>query len=116
MKEFYATKKIVKTINQTFIVLIPKKKKDAVSFEDFYPISLCNFCYKVISKLLVNRIRLVLSQIISPFQSAFVPGRWFAENTILAHEVVNTIKKKRKGKGALLGLKIDMNKAYDRLE
>ena len=45
-----------------------------------------------------------------------MPGRWIAENCVLAHELSTTIKRKRNGRGALVGLKIDMSKAYDRLE
>ena len=58
----------------------------------------------------------MLKDLISPFQAAFVPRRWIAENTVLAQELVSTIKKKMRGRWALLGLKIDMHKAYDGLE
>ncbi|XP_060972601.1 uncharacterized protein LOC133038457 [Cannabis sativa] len=62
-----------------------------------------------------KRLRNVLQRIIAPFQSAFLPGRWIAESSLLTQEIVNVIKKK-KGKGGLMALKMDMNKAYDRLE
>ena len=71
VNEFFTTGRFVKTINQPFIVLIPKRA-DADCFEAFRPISLCNFCYKVISKILANRIMSVLHEIISLFQLAFV--------------------------------------------
>uniref|UniRef100_A0A803PWZ9 Reverse transcriptase domain-containing protein n=1 Tax=Cannabis sativa TaxID=3483 RepID=A0A803PWZ9_CANSA len=84
-------------------------------FDDFRPISLCNFTYKIISKLLANRLRPLLKDLISPFQSAFVPGRWIAENSIMAHEVLDSFKK-LKGREGFVGLKLDMSKAYDRIE
>ena len=61
-------------INQTFLCPIPKK--ECIQYvEDFHPISLCNTPYKMISKLVVNRIKPFLGQCIGPCQSSFVPGR-----------------------------------------
>ncbi|KAM6596656.1 uncharacterized protein LOC133034319 [Cannabis sativa] len=56
-----------------------------------------------------------MDRIVSPLQSAFISGRWIAESSILSQELVQVIKKK-KGKGGLMAIKVDMNKAYDRLE
>uniref|UniRef100_A0A803Q2T5 Reverse transcriptase domain-containing protein n=1 Tax=Cannabis sativa TaxID=3483 RepID=A0A803Q2T5_CANSA len=78
-------------LNHSFICLIPK------------------------ARILAHRLKVVLDHLIAPTQSAFLPGRWIAESTLLTQEVVNVIKKK-KGKGGLLAIKMDMNKAYDRLE
>nr|KYP58073.1 Retrovirus-related Pol polyprotein LINE-1 [Cajanus cajan] len=61
----------------TNIVLIPKSD-NPMHFKDFRPISLCNVAYKVITKVLVDRIRPYLSTIIGPYQSSFIPGRGFA--------------------------------------
>uniref|UniRef100_A0A803PQY8 Reverse transcriptase domain-containing protein n=1 Tax=Cannabis sativa TaxID=3483 RepID=A0A803PQY8_CANSA len=101
-------------LNHTFICLIPKcENPDSV--DKFQPIALCNFVYKVVTRIIAHRLRPLLDRLVSPLQSAFVPGRWIAESSLLTQELVHTIKSK-KGKGGLMAIKIDMNKAYDRLE
>ena len=114
VQEFFTNGKLLKAMNFAHVVLIPKTG-GADSFDKFRPISLCNFSFKVVTRIITARLRGHLDKMISPFQSAFVPGRWTAENTIVAREVVTTLKRKQ-GKGGLLGIKIDMSKAYDRVE
>ena len=82
----------------------------------FRPISLCNVVYKIISKILVNRLKPILQQLVSPFQNAFVPGRLMSDNCLIAHEVDNKLKKQKKGKEFMATLKVDMYKAYDKVD
>jgi Zn-dependent membrane protease YugP len=81
----------------------------------FRPISLTNFNYKIISKILSNRFKPLLHKIVSSMQSAFLKGRSIQDNSIIAHELFHTMKYKR-GMGGLMALKLDMEKAFDSVE
>jgi hypothetical protein len=102
-------------INETFIALIPKIK-NPTHITKFRPISLCNVIYKLIAKVLANRLKKVLGTIISPNQSAFIPGRLITDNIIIAFEVLHTMDTRLKGAEGYMALKLDMSKAYDRVE
>ena len=69
-------------VNKTLITLIPKIPNPN-SFKHFRLISLCNVVYKIIAKILVARLRSLLHKLISPCQSAFIPGWWIAENEVV---------------------------------
>lgn len=102
-------------LNDTSIVLIPKKHKPEL-LSDMRPIALCNMLYKIISKMLANRMKSVLDVVISDSQSAFIPGRAITDNIIISAEIMHFLKRKRQGKNGVAALKIDMSKAYDRIE
>ena len=82
---------------------------------NYRPISLCNSIYKVVIKIIVVRLRPFLDKLISPLQSAFVPGRKSVDNAIIVQEIIHSLSKKR-GKVGYMALKIDLEKAYDKFE
>ncbi|KAL5575510.1 hypothetical protein UlMin_017209 [Ulmus minor] len=102
------------SINETIITLLPKVK-NPTRITEFRPISLCNVIYKIISKMLANRLRRVMGTVISEEQSAFIPGRLITDNAIIGFESLHAIKW-QKSKKNYLALKLDMAKAYDRVE
>eukprot|EP00253_Pinus_taeda_P014791 PITA_14791 len=102
---------IYRPFNSTFIALIPKKDEPE-TFEDFRPISLCNCIYKIIAKVIASRLVPILSKNISMEQFGFLEGRQIHEAIGVAQEVIHSIKQK-KTKGSIL--KIDLSKAYDRI-
>jgi hypothetical protein len=101
--------------NETIVVLTPNvQNPDCLKY--LRPISLCNVVYKLISKVIANRLKTILGEIVSPNQSAFVTGRLISDNMILAYEMSHYMRRKRKGKDVHTALKLDMSKAHDRVE
>ncbi|KAL2224843.1 UNVERIFIED_CONTAM: hypothetical protein Sindi_2938100 [Sesamum indicum] len=84
--DFFNTSRILKQINTTLLALIPKVHSP-MNVGDFRPISCCNVLYKIIAKLLVQRLSVILDKLISPCQAAFVPGRSIGDNIMLAQEL-----------------------------
>ncbi|XP_060969635.1 uncharacterized protein LOC133036885 [Cannabis sativa] len=115
VRAFFDTAVLLDALNDTNIVLISKKKQP-ISMSDLWPISLCNVLYKIISKVVVNHLKVVLPHVISPTQSAFIPGCLILDNIMIAFEVMHYLKRKRKGKEGYMALKLDLSKAYERVE
>ncbi|KAL0406172.1 UNVERIFIED_CONTAM: hypothetical protein Slati_3931100, partial [Sesamum latifolium] len=103
------------SLNFTQIVLIPKCKNPE-SLTQFRPISLCNVVYKIASKAIANRLKVFLDRIISPAQSAFVHGRLISDNVLLALELNHFLNTKTRGEQGWMALKLDVSKAYDKVE
>nr|XP_025703912.1 uncharacterized protein LOC112805796 [Arachis hypogaea] len=115
VKNFFQGGSIPKQINETQVVLIPKIKQ-AETLNQLRPISCCNYIYKIISKVLVARLRGIIDKIVSPTQSAFISGRLIQDNIVIVQEAIHRITSKGKEATKDLAIKLDMNKAYDRME
>ena len=108
-KEFHEQSRFVKNLNATFLVLIPEKQT-VEDFKDLRPISLVGGLYKIMAKVLANRIKRVLDKVISKSQNAFVKDRQILDAMLIANELVDsTLRRKDQG----MVCKLDIEKAYD---
>ena len=113
IKGIFNGNEIPKELNKTLIVLVPKSD-NPISRKLFRPISLCPVIYKTITKLLANRLKSILPDLIGPTQTSFIPGRHITENIVVAQEVFHSMRRK-KGRIGQMAIKVDLEKAYDRL-
>jgi hypothetical protein len=102
---------VLPSLNATFLTLIPKEENVAAPSK-YRPIALCNVIYKIITKVIANRLKPLLPLLISPEQMGYVEGRKILDGIILSHEVIHSLKTTKK-LGMLL--KLDLSKAFDRL-
>ncbi|GKU99672.1 hypothetical protein SLEP1_g12482 [Rubroshorea leprosula] len=115
IKNAFTSSSIPNGWNDCLISLI-LKIKNPETVQQFRPIGLCNTTYKIISKILVNRIKLVLETLISPCQTSFVPKRKGTDNILILQDLFTPFPKKKGGKFGDVIIKLDLEKAYDRLE
>ena len=102
-------------INRTNITLIPKINSPS-KMSDFRPISLSNVVYKLVSKVIANRLKNIIPQIISKNQSTFLSERLIIDNVLVALELMHYLEHKKEGKENFMAVKLDISKAYDRVE
>ncbi|RVX02750.1 LINE-1 retrotransposable element ORF2 protein [Vitis vinifera] len=110
-KEFYEQSAFIKSMNSTFLVLIPKKG-GAEDLGEFRPISLLGGLYKLLAKVLANRLKKVIGRVVSTDQNAFVMGRQILDASLIANEAIDAWQKM--GERGLI-CKLDIEKAYDSL-
>ncbi|GKV46638.1 hypothetical protein SLEP1_g53612 [Rubroshorea leprosula] len=108
-REFHQHSRLVKGLNSSFLALIPKKLSTR-ELKDFRPISLIGCMYKLLAKVLANRLKVVMPEIIGEAQSAFVGGRQLVDSVLVLNEVVDEVRIRKKS--AFL-FKADFQKAYD---
>ena len=106
--EFHRRGQLHEEINATFLPLDPKVL-NPVDLKDFRPISLVGCVHKLLVKILANRLKVVLHQIISPFQGAFINSRQIVDGILTANELIHSRKQSHK-EGVIF--KIDLEKAY----
>ncbi|GAU48973.1 hypothetical protein TSUD_245640 [Trifolium subterraneum] len=109
ISEFHRNGRLTKGLNVTFIALIPKVESPQ-RLNDFRPISLVGSLYKILAKVLANRLPLVMDNVISESQTAFVWDRQILDGILIANEVVDEARRVKK---ELMLFKVDFEKAYD---
>lgn len=111
--EFFETGQLLKQWNTTILSMIPKSAR-AQTVGEYRPIACCNVIYKIISKILSNRLAPLLDGIVDKSQSAFIKGRIISDNIHLAEQFLRQYERKNISPRCLL--KIDIRKAYDSVD
>ncbi|RVW89084.1 LINE-1 retrotransposable element ORF2 protein [Vitis vinifera] len=111
-REFYLHGTFQRSLNSTFLLLIPKKE-GTEDLRDFRPISLVGSVYKLLAKVLANRLKSMMGEVISDSQHAFVHGRQILDAVLIANEALDS---RLKGNNPGLLLKMDIEKAFDHVK
>lgn len=114
-QDYIRNGELLNGINQTLICLIPKIKVPQ-DMTDLRPISLYNVLVRILSKVLVNRLKSCLKRLISDKQNVFIKGGLLNDNVLIAFEVNHYLRRLSQGSNGIAGLKLDILKAYGRLE
>ncbi|KAL2340689.1 hypothetical protein Fmac_008629 [Flemingia macrophylla] len=110
--QFFRSGWILLGLNANIITLIPKTNK-VEDITGFRPIALSNFAYKIIAKILADKLSIVAARIVSPQQTGFIKGRSAVHNIMVASEAYNVLPFKTRGHNLIL--KLDFRKAFDTL-
>ena len=105
--DFFVSETFTRSLNTTFLVL----KGEAEDLKDFRPINLLGSLYKLLAKVLVNRLKRVVGTVISDAQNAFVKGQQILNASLIANEIIDLWQKKKKEKG--VACKLDIEKAFN---
>ena len=111
-REFHDHNKFVKSLNTTFLVIIPKKV-GAEDLRDFRPISLVGSLYKWLAKVLANSLKKVVGKMVSKAQGAFMEGRQILDVVLIENEAIDSILKNNEND---VMCKLDIEKAYDNVD
>ena len=110
-REFHESGTFTRSLNTTFLVFIPKKG-GVEDLSDFRPISLVGSLYKLLAKVLANRLKKVVGKVVSTYQNAFIEGRQIIDASLIVNELIDHWKKKMM---KAVVCKLDIEKAYDNL-
>ncbi|CAN1279753.1 Uncharacterized mitochondrial protein AtMg00310 [Linum perenne] len=115
VKDFFRRGHMLRTLNHTWLTLIPKTS-EVENMTQIRPIGLCTVFYKIISKIITNRLGKILPHFVNPAQNGFVQGRCITDNILIAHELIHHLQSYVAGGQHFMAVKVDMEKAYDRVE
>lgn len=101
-------------MNHAVICLLPKQKQpEAIS--QFRPICLSNVVAKIVNKVIANRVKVIIGDLIGEWQTSFIPGWQAIDNIVVTQELVHSLHRKKGERGALIA-KIDLEKTYVRVK